>query len=146
VHAAPYTPEMVERICGTPKEKFLQFAQMIAETSSPTKTMTSIYALGCTQHSRDRAWVSLGLSGLALLHPSLFFLTHIFGGGQNTRMIHPRIGVVQFFSFFGSFFRFVRLNLWVCSDTIWMLHLFEELENREEDNEELVEIGKVQCR
>ena len=46
-----YTPEMVERICGTPKDKFLKVGEMIAECSSPTKTMTSMYALGWTQHS-----------------------------------------------------------------------------------------------
>jgi len=30
-HAAIYTPEMVERICGTPKEKFLKVCEMIGE-------------------------------------------------------------------------------------------------------------------
>ena len=29
-HVSVYTPEMVERICGTPKDKFLKVAQMIA--------------------------------------------------------------------------------------------------------------------
>src|SRR4051812_17477815 len=29
-HVAPYTPEMVERICGTPKDKFLKLASWIA--------------------------------------------------------------------------------------------------------------------
>ena len=28
-HVAIYTPEMVERICGTPKDKFLKIAEMI---------------------------------------------------------------------------------------------------------------------
>src|SRR5215467_13414548 len=86
--------------------------------------------------------VLLALSGLALFHPSLFFLTDLFGGGQFTRLIHPWIGVVLFFSFFGLFFRFVRLNLWTRSDTIWMRHLGDVLGNREEEHEELVEIGK----
>ena len=31
-HVSIYTPEFVERICGTPKEKFLKVAKMIAET------------------------------------------------------------------------------------------------------------------
>ncbi len=31
-HIAIYTPEMVERICGTPKDKFLKVAQMIGES------------------------------------------------------------------------------------------------------------------
>ena len=29
-HYSRYTPEMVERICGTPKEKFLEVCEMIA--------------------------------------------------------------------------------------------------------------------
>jgi formate dehydrogenase subunit gamma len=101
-----------------------------------------------TTGARINHWITatclvlLGLSGLALFHPSLFFLTNIFGGGQNTRMIHPWIGVVLFFSFFVLFFRFVLLNLWERSDTIWLLHLGDVLENRDEENEELVEIGK----
>ncbi len=31
-HVSVYTPEMVERICGTPKDKFLTVAKMISET------------------------------------------------------------------------------------------------------------------
>ena len=45
-HVAPYTPDMVERICGTPKGKFLKVCEMIATTSVPNKVMTSLYALG----------------------------------------------------------------------------------------------------
>ena len=30
-HVSVYTPEMVERICGTPKDKFLKVAEMIGE-------------------------------------------------------------------------------------------------------------------
>src|ERR1700733_13550241 len=56
--------------------------------------------------------VLLAISGLALFHPALFFLTDLFGGGQNTRAFHPWIGVVLFFSFTGMFLRFWRLNLW----------------------------------
>ena len=51
-HVSVYTPELVEKICGTPKEKFLKICEMIAECSSPTKNMTSMYALGWTQHSK----------------------------------------------------------------------------------------------
>ncbi len=82
------------------------------------------------------------MSGLALFHPSLFFLTDVFGGGQNTRMIHPWIGVVLFFSFFGLFFRFWSANLWTRSDTVWLLELRYVLTNQDEEHEELVEIGK----
>ncbi len=50
-HFSRYTPEVVENICGTPKEKFLKVAEMISECSAPDKVMTIMYALGWTQHS-----------------------------------------------------------------------------------------------
>ena len=53
----------------------------------------------------------LTLSGLSLFHPSLFFLTNLFGGGQSTRAIHPWFGVVLYLSFLILFVRFFRLNL-----------------------------------
>ena len=101
-----------------------------------------------TAGARINHWITatclvlLAVSGLALFHPSLFFLTDLFGGGQTTRMIHPWIGVVLFFSFFALFFLFVGQNRWTRSDTIWMMNLGEVLENHEEQHEELVEIGK----
>ena len=52
--------------------------------------------------------VLLALSGLSMFHPSLFFLTAIFGGGQFTRTIHPWIGVVLFFSFALLFVQFFQ--------------------------------------
>ena len=36
-HVSIYTPEMVERICGTPKDKFLKVAQMVGECSAKTR-------------------------------------------------------------------------------------------------------------
>jgi len=86
--------------------------------------------------------VLLALSGLAVFHPSLFFLSHLFGGGQATRAIHPWIGVVLFFSFAGLFLRFWRLNLWRGADTTWMIRLREVLGNRDDQDPDLVEIGK----
>ncbi len=50
-HYSRYTPEMVSRICGTPKDKFLQVCQMLGEMSAPDKTSTILYALGWTQHT-----------------------------------------------------------------------------------------------
>jgi len=50
-HFARYTPELVSQITGTPQDKFLQIAEMIAATSDPTKVMTICYALGWTQHT-----------------------------------------------------------------------------------------------
>jgi formate dehydrogenase subunit gamma len=83
--------------------------------------------------------VLLALSGLALFTPSLFFLTDVFGGGQATRAIHPWIGVVLFFSFFGLFIRFWRANLWRSEDGTWLARLRDVLTKHEE---RLPEVGK----
>ncbi|MBI2323863.1 MAG: molybdopterin-dependent oxidoreductase [Chloroflexi bacterium] len=50
-HYARYTPEMVERITGTPKELFLKVAQIITENSGRDKTGVFTYAVGWTQHT-----------------------------------------------------------------------------------------------
>ena len=50
-HYSRYTPEMVERVCGIPKEKFVQVAKLYCENSGPEKTGTITYALNLTQHT-----------------------------------------------------------------------------------------------
>lgn len=85
-HVATYTPEMVERICGTPKDKFLKVAQMISECSSPTKTMTSMYALGWTQHSKG----SQNIRAMAMLQLILGNIG-VRGGGMNALRGHSNI-------------------------------------------------------
>ena len=85
-HVALYTPELVEKICGTPKEKFLKVAAMIAETSSPTKTMTSMYALGWTQHSKG----SQNIRTMAMLQLVLGNIG-VRGGGMNALRGHSNI-------------------------------------------------------
>jgi formate dehydrogenase subunit gamma len=98
-----------------------------------------------TGAARVNHWITatclilLALSGLALFHPWLFFLTNLFGGGQNTRAFHPWIGVVLFFSFFGLFIRFWRANLWKREDVTWLAQLPDVLADREE---KLPEVGK----
>jgi formate dehydrogenase subunit gamma len=101
-----------------------------------------------TPGARINHWVTatclvlLLLTGLALFHPSLFFLSTLFGGGQVTRAIHPWIGVVLFFSFAGLFLRFWHLNLWKGADTTWIVRLGKVLGNRDHEDPELVDIGK----
>jgi formate dehydrogenase major subunit len=51
-HFAKYTPEMVEKVCGTPREAFLKVAEAICENSTPEKTTSFCYAVGWTQHSK----------------------------------------------------------------------------------------------
>jgi formate dehydrogenase major subunit len=50
-HVDRYTPEMVENICGTPKEKFLKVAEIVSSTGTAARAGTIMYALGWTQHS-----------------------------------------------------------------------------------------------
>jgi formate dehydrogenase major subunit len=50
-HFARYTPEMVERICGTPQDAFLEVAKSITENSGRDRTTAFCYAVGWTQHS-----------------------------------------------------------------------------------------------
>jgi len=85
-HVAIYTPEMVERICGTPKDKFLKVAQMIGETSARDKTMTSMYALGWTQHSKG----SQNIRAMAMLQLILGNIG-VRGGGMNALRGHSNI-------------------------------------------------------
>lgn len=50
-HFSVYTPETVERITGSPKDKFLKVADWVASTATGDRAMTIMYALGWTQHS-----------------------------------------------------------------------------------------------
>jgi formate dehydrogenase major subunit len=50
-HFARYTPEMVERACGIPRERFLEIADRYTACSGLEKTATICYAVGLTQHS-----------------------------------------------------------------------------------------------
>src|SRR6266498_5781353 len=50
-HMDRYTPEMVERICGTPRDKFLKVCEIVTSTGNAERVGTITYALGWTQHS-----------------------------------------------------------------------------------------------
>ena len=50
-HVDRYTPETVERICGTPKATFLEVAEIVTSTGNAERAGTITYALGWTQHS-----------------------------------------------------------------------------------------------
>ena len=98
-----------------------------------------------TTAARINHWVTaaclilLALSGMALFHPSLFFLTALFGGGADTRAIHPWFGSVLLVSFALLFVRFVRHNLWERDDTRWMVAIRSVLAN---DEEHAPEVGR----
>lgn len=83
--------------------------------------------------------ILLTLSGAALFHPSLFFLSSLFGGGSNTRALHPWLGVVLLASFAILFVQMVRYNFWKKVDTQWMRHIGDVMSGHEEN---LPEIGR----
>jgi formate dehydrogenase subunit gamma len=74
-----------------------------------------------------------------MFHPSLFFLTGLFGGGQNTRMLHPWIGVVLFFSFYVFFFQLWKANLFNRADMGWFMGVRDVIGGHED---RLPEMGK----
>ena len=85
-HVKIYTPELATQICGTPKEKYLKVCEMIAEASAPDKAMTSMYALGWTQHSKG----SQNIRTMAMLQLILGNIG-IRGGGMNALRGHSNI-------------------------------------------------------
>ena len=50
-HYARYTPELVEQVCGTPRDTFITVAETLLENSGPDKTSAICYAVGWTQHT-----------------------------------------------------------------------------------------------
>lgn len=83
--------------------------------------------------------ILLALSGLALFHPALYFLSYLFGGGQVVRWLHPIIGIVLFFSFLLLFLQMWRLNLPRPEDASWVAHIGDVMQGHED---RLPELGK----
>ena len=72
-------------------------------------------------------FVLAGLSGLAFFHPSLFFFTHLFGGGPWTRILHPFMGLLMVLAFLGLFVRLWKENVMTDADREWSKHMGEML-------------------
>jgi formate dehydrogenase subunit gamma len=85
------------------------------------------------------SFVLLLLSGLSLFHPSLFWLSAMFGGGATVRWLHPWIGVVLVVGFIGLFLRFFVQNLPERTDWVWLARIRHVLSGKEEY---LPEVGK----
>ena len=85
-HVERYTPELVNNICGTPKDEFLEICGILAETSARNRTATFLYALGWTQHTsgaqmiRGAAMIQLLLGNIGMA-----------GGGVNALRGHSNI-------------------------------------------------------
>jgi formate dehydrogenase major subunit len=57
-HFSRYTPAMVERVTGCPRETFLKVAEAITANSGPDKTTAFCYAVGWTQHTYGPQMIS----------------------------------------------------------------------------------------
>ena len=98
-----------------------------------------------TPNERSNHWLTaitfviLALSGLALFHPAMYWLTNLFGGGPWTRILHPFVGVVMFLSFMGLVLRFWRHNMIEPRDRQWLKQIGDVVNNHEE---RLPEVGR----
>src|SRR5690606_38128034 len=77
-------------------------------------------------------FVLLALSGLALFHPSFYWLSNLLGGGVWTRILHPFIGVLLFVCFFVFAARMFRHNLMSRNDRQWLAQAGDVLNGRED--------------
>lgn len=98
-----------------------------------------------TANERSNHWMVAilfflaGLSGLALFHPALFWLSDLFGGGPWTRILHPFLGLAMFLFFLGLVLRFAHHNLIEKSDVQWLKQWRDVVGNREDN---LPEVGR----
>lgn len=65
------------------------------------------------------AFVLAGLSGLAFFHPSLFFFSHLFGGGSWTRILHPFLGLLMAVFFLRMLLQLAKDNVMTDVDRAW---------------------------
>lgn len=91
-----------------------------------------------TTNQRTNHWLvailffMASLSGLALFHPALFWLSNLFGGGPWTRILHPFMGVLMFLLFMGLVIRFWRANFFIGNDRLWLKRVGRVIRNEEE--------------
>ena len=50
-HFARYTPELVEEVCGVPRDRFVEVAEALCDNSGRERTSAVCYAVGWTQHT-----------------------------------------------------------------------------------------------
>jgi formate dehydrogenase subunit gamma len=72
-------------------------------------------------------FVLAALGGLALFHPSLFFLTVLFGGGQWSSFLHPFLGILMTLGFLVLFVKLWRDNRITPADREWRKHALRML-------------------
>lgn len=77
-------------------------------------------------------FVILAASGLALFHPSMYWLTNLLGGGTWTRILHPFVGVAMFVSFVIMVRSFWAYNKMSRTDFRWLAQWRDVLKKRED--------------
>lgn len=77
-------------------------------------------------------FVILAASGLALFHPSMYWLTNLLGGGTWTRILHPFVGVAMFVSFVIMVRSFWAYNKMSRTDFMWLAQWRDVLKKRED--------------
>jgi len=82
-------------------------------------------------------FVLLVLSGLAMFHPLLFWLSGLFGGGQWARAAHPWIGCALLVSYLGLTIQFWRENLPNRLDAEWLAKIDRVVLNDEQGTPEV---------
>jgi formate dehydrogenase subunit gamma len=98
-----------------------------------------------TPNQRTNHWlialmfILAALSGLALFHPALFWLSALFGGGPWTRILHPILGLIMMAAFIFLAAMFWNDNRMQQRDWRWLRQMKDVLNNREE---RLPEVGR----
>ena len=85
-HYSRYTPDLVERICGTTKDAFLKVCKQVGTAASTDHVMTILYALGWTHHSQGSQMIRAGAMVQLLLGN-----IGLPGGGMNALRGHSNI-------------------------------------------------------
>jgi formate dehydrogenase subunit gamma len=91
-----------------------------------------------TANERTNHWivailfVLTALSGLALFHPALFWLSTLLGGGTWTRILHPFVGLLMVLAFAVLAASMWRFNKMEPRDWQWLRQSRDVVNNREE--------------
>ena len=59
-HFSRYTPEMVERVCGTPRDLFVEVCEAWTGNSGRDRTTALVYSVGWTQHTVGVQYIRTG--------------------------------------------------------------------------------------
>ncbi|SRR5690554_6025984 len=84
-------------------------------------------------------FVLAALSGLALFHPALYWLSALFGGGTWTRILHPFVGVLMVIAFAMLAVAVFKDNVMHARDWQWLGRIRDVLAGRDAG---LPEVGR----